>query len=439
MNIEYRNQINVKQNINLQLLKSLNILQSSCLTIRTLINNEVQSNPMLIYDDNDTTTTNNYWNYNNENYENLINKLTYKKTLQDYLREQLYLLNISPKDKIIIEYIIGSLNQSGFFNKQDLDFISTKLKVSQDTVINMLNIVKKLDPPGIACENIQESLLIQLMYKNKHNSLAYIIIKNYFELLIKNNLLEISKKLKISLKELNNNLKIIKSLNIPPIKHFQITQDKIYNNIIPDIIIHKTNNQFVIHINKEFIPLIKINNEYTDLLKKENLNKKDNLFIQKKINEGKHFIESIRKRDITLTKITQSLIDKNFDFFNKKTKILNPLTITKIANQLNIKQSTASRAIANKYILTPFGLFYLRNFFNLKTISIKDIKHSLYNNIKNSIINIILKEKLDNPYSDQKISELLLLKNNIDLKRRTVSKYRNLIGIPNASKRKIIK
>lgn len=365
-----------------------------------------------------------YTSKEKEKHEHFMNSLTNEISLPEHLIEQLKYSDCPNEEIKGALYLIGSLNSKGFLT-EDTSNIARESKIPYKVIEKSKSILQTLEPIGIGAKNIQESLLIQLKNNKLKNSIPFKIVKNHFDLLIRKNSIEISKKLKISVQKVEKAIKDLSNLELNPAKNFN--QD--FNSIIqPDVFIFKdTFNNWRIKLNTEYIPRLKISNIYIKMLSEKKLNKKEKIFINENIKSGKFLINSIQARQNTIERITEKILKAQIDFFNKGIKHLKPLKMSQIAETLELHDTTISRAISNKHIKTPYGIFPFKYFFNSgfnangKYLSNKSIQTMIYEIIKT--------ENPHDPYSDQKIVNILKEKN-IKIARRTVNQYRKILKIP---------
>ncbi len=384
------------------------LLQMNILELKDYVFSEVEKNPLL-------ETEYKYFSFNRyTSYP--IDYLESKKSLFHHLMTQAREF-FKQKDLNIAENIIGNLDENGFFTIS-IKEISKNLKIAENKVKDILNIIQTFDPIGIAAKNLQESLLLQIADKN---SLSYLVIDKYFDKILQNKIPWIAKKLNIESKKLQLLLeKTLKKLDFSPGRSY--SQDSYLTSITPDILIKKEGKNWIVEINEEDIPIFKINQKYKKI---KNLPKKY-LF------SFKHLQKNILLRRKTLIDIAFYIIKKQRAFLMNKAP-LKPMTVKEVAEKLNVHISTISRAISNKYVKCPNAIFAMKAFFT----------NPLFNNETKSQANAIevLKQLIENedkkkPLSDEALSRLMK-KNGFNLQRRTIAKYRKklLIGTSNLRKK----
>lgn len=402
--------LNLKQNMKLILTQnmklSMKILEMPSIKLKEFLQKEVNKNPILevIY------TPNINKNFSDENEPSSpFDFISKQETLLDILEEQISYFKISKKEKNICNYIINNLDNNGYLAISKNDIKKT-FNLSTVELNYIFNLIHTLEPYGICSTNLQESLKIQLRSKNNNDSILFILIDNFLEDLANKNFDFISKKLNISIKKVEEYLNIIQSLNPIPARGYTIANKN--NYIIPEATVKIIDNNLKVILNQDAIPKIKLGN-----FSNNDLNYKNAI----------NLIKAIEKRYITLEKILNLLIIKQHNFFFYGEEFLNTLTLKDIANELNLHISTISRAVKDKYIITPQGIIEIKNLFISNSESII---------IKNLIEEYIHNEDKKFPLSDETISALLKTKG-FEVARRTVAKYRNEIGILPSRDRKL--
>jgi len=352
--------------------------------------------------------------------------LSRPKSLQEYLLEQLL---VQPVKKNILEIgklLIQNLNEDGF-NIEKIDVL-TKGFIPAD-IDEAVSLVRMLDPPGTCTDSFKEALIVQAKIDNNAPSYTIEIIEKYFELLEKEKYREIAKKLEISERKVLNALNYIKTLNPFPGRQFS-TETTIY--VIPDLMITAVNDEIVIRLNKEEIPVLKINRDFSDLHKNKSKlpDKSARQFVGSKIREAEAFISNIYLRNQTLLKTAKAIVHFQEDFFLKGPKFLTPLVIKDISELVGVHETTISRISNRKYVQTDWGIYELRYFFSTalsRTNSKEEMVSSV--SVKHIIKEIIEEKKAKKRLSDQNITDILKEEKGINIARRTVAKYRKELDI----------
>jgi len=352
--------------------------------------------------------------------------------LSEYLYNQLRLTNLNEKELSISEILISMIDEKGFITYSPLE-LSKELNIHLKIIQKILYYIHRIDPIGIGARDVRHSLYIQSLIVYPENNNLQKLIKLYFNDLERLDYKKISKQMKLTEEEIENLTKLIKKLIPFPASQYNY---KKVDYVVPDVFIKETEGEFSILINDEWIPKLKINKEYKKAIIGIN-NSTDKDFIISKMNSAQWLIRSINQRRQTLFKVVNCIIDFQIDFFRMGVSHVKPLTLKDIADKLNMHESTISRITTNKYIQTSWGVLELKWFFSSGVKS-----HS--GNIESSkkihdiIKNLIKEESEKEPLSDQDIVDIME-KQGIDIARRTVAKYRKILQILPANRRKRIK
>lgn len=354
-----------------------------------------------------------------------------RQSFSDNLLSQLRLATDDEQILEIGEYLIGSLDDSGYM-VGSLGDIARTFNVEEEVVSNILELVQTFDPPGVGARDIKECLMLQLERKDMLGSKAAIIISEYFEEFKQRKYLDISKRMKISLKEIQTQAEIIATLDPKPgLSVF--TDNPKY--VIPDLIVDRVDDKYIITLNERNVPRLRISKAYRDELKtnpKITTETKD--FIKGRLKNAKWLIQTIEQRRRTMIKVMECIVDKQRDFFVKGVIALKPLTLQQVAVEIDMHESTVSRVTTSKYVQTPRGVYGLKFFFSAKLSTKSGIDVSS-RSAKMKIEKILQKEDLKKPLSDQKIADILKA-DGLIIARRTVAKYREQLGILPARHRK---
>ncbi len=359
-----------------------------------------------------------------------LNFISNTKSLKEFLQEQILEININTLNKGICGYLIENIDARGYLGCELID-ICSELNIELCVAEEALKILQSLEPVGIGARNLKECLKIQLNRKGIVDEIIYYIIDNYLEYVGEHKLSHISKQLKISLEKVQDICDIIKSLEPKPARGFYTGESIEY--IVPDAFITKIDDEYIIIMNDEAVPRLKINTLYKDIIMHE-IDKKTVNYVKDKINSAIFLINSIDKRKSTIYRILEKIIEVQKDYFDMGDDYLKPMTLKNVADYLGVHESTVSRAINEKYISTNSGIIKIKTLFT-KGLSTEDVADVSTNTIKRTINDLISKEDKKQPLSDQKISELLN-RNGTNIARRTVAKYREELGILPSSKRK---
>ncbi|PLS06956.1 RNA polymerase factor sigma-54 [Neobacillus cucumis] len=351
-------------------------------------------------------------------------------SLEEHLISQLKITNLTAVQLKVIRHLIKNLDENGYFT-EDLVEIARKLRVDHEIVEDCLAIIQTLEPSGIGARDLQECLLMQCYYNNPNNELAQTILTNYFVPFAEKKWKPIAKELSVSLKDLQDVFDEIQKLNPKPAA---MLQKEPTTYIIPDAIIEQTNERLTVRMYDDFLPRIRFNESYYQ--KFHNQNKQVSRFLQDKVQDYQWILRSIEQRKETLIKVVMKIVEKQPAFFQKGSQYLVPMTMKEIANELDIHESTVSRAVREKYVQTPIGTFPLKTFFTSTIQTISDEESTSSAQVKNEISALVAGENKEKPLSDQDMAEQLKQQKGILVSRRTVAKYREQLGIPSSSKRK---
>lgn len=351
-------------------------------------------------------------------------------TLANFLMEQAR--QVSDKEKLsCLKKLIGNLDESGYLTTP-IKEIAILEHIGEEKLLEALELLKEFEPFGVGAANLKECLLIQLKCLGKKKSLAFRVVENCYEDLLHNKIPEIQRRLKCSKKELDYAIyHEIAKLSFQPGSLFQ---QRNAMPIVPDILIEERNGKLVVISNEEeYLPNLCFNRDYLALLSQKDVASDSKEFIRQKVVSAKWLLKNIHHRGETLKKIAYSLLKRQEEFFQSPEGKLAPLTMITLAEELQLHESTIARAVADKYIYTPRGLFPLRFFF---TSALNSSQGEVSSTTAKEIIQEFIKnENKKKPLSDQVLSDKLK-KRGIQCSRRTVSKYRQQLHLGNAHQRK---
>ncbi len=369
-----------------------------------------------------------------------------KKTLNEYLIDQLRLLNLSEDLYLLGDEIIGNLSSDGYLNR-DLDEIVNELRmfehinVTDEQAKSLLSTIQTFEPVGIGARDLRECLLIQLRnlpLDPYYSFLAEEMLNDNFEDFKNKRYDAIKQKMNLTDETLKATVELIQSLNPKPGEGNIDTEQ--LNQITPDFLIEKIEDNFIITLNDRSVPSVTLNKTYLEMIddnkkgKKTKQSKETYKFLKEKFESAKWFIACIQQRRDTLMKIMQAILEKQYQFFEKGSKYLRPMIYKDIADEIGMDISTISRVVNNKYVQSPMGIHELKYFFSegLSTDDGDDISNK---HIKVLLKELIAGESKKTPLSDEKLAEMLNEKG-IHIARRTVAKYREQLKIPVARLRK---
>ena len=465
-------QLKLSQKLSPQQIQLMKLIQLTTVEFEQKITNEIDENPALEKGseslDNDTNeyegdrdegdvNVDEYLsdepdNYNQNYYSNQEEKTNFQTkeslSFHQFLDNQSKNLILTDSEKPICEFLIGSIDESGYLRREIEDIIddlafTQNIVANTNEVLSVLEKIHDLDPPGVGARSLQECLLIQL--KKKNNSKESIInsinlIENEFELFSKKKFSKISEKLNLSQEDLKLVIEEISRLNPKP--GGSITNEFSNNTIIPDFILSIEDGNFIVELNKRNSPELRLSNSYKNILegykndpKKTKSQNQAIQFLKQKLDSAKWFIEAIEQRHQTLFQTVNAIVNFQKEYFlTGEEKNLKPMILKDIAEIINIDISTVSRVANSKYIETPYGIKLLKSYFSegmknmegdeISTIEIKKILQEIVND-----------ENKSKPLSDIELSEKLSEKG-YKVARRTVSKYRENLDISVARLRK---
>ncbi len=354
-----------------------------------------------------------------------------RESLQDHLLWQLHMSRLSKKQVTMGELIISNLDNNGFHVEAPEDLIPQK---EQPLLYSMIEYIQGFDPLGICVKDHRESLLLQARRRKDKPEEVETVLTEFMEFLEKGKYNAIIKQLKITKERWTKIMDFLQSLDpYPGSLYLQSSHDY----IIPDLFVRKREGEFVIVLNDEEIPVLRVN-PFFEEIQKSDLSGEDReagKFVDKRLRDARWFIGTIQQRNLTLLKTATSILEFQRDFFRKGPKYLKPLILKDVAGEIGVHEATVSRITTNKYIQTEWGIFELKYFFS-NPVSGIGAGGSTFSKegVKEVIREIIHEAGKDKKLSDQKISDILA-KKGIRIARRTVSKYRKELEIHSSFKR----
>ncbi|CAM2907848.1 RNA polymerase factor sigma-54 [Rariglobus hedericola] len=358
-----------------------------------------------------------------ERRQHFFDSLVSETSLQEHLIRQAELAD-TPDDVLkAMSYLVGSLDDRGFLTQTPND-VALQTGLPLDCVQEAARQLKTFEPAGIGASSLEECLILQLAVKGRSDSLAARIIREHFALLTRRRIPEIARKLGVHTDDVQDAIEEIGALDPAPGRRFAEDSNRV---VVPDVTIEKDGDEWKIHLNSDYIPKLRISSTYKDLIAKGSLSKQERDYLRERIRSGKFLINSIDQRQQTIERITREIIKVQLDFFEQGVSKLRPLTMTQIADVVGVHETTVSRAIANKYIKTPHGVFDFKFFFTpgYQSESGASVSNT---SVKDMINDLIAGEDRSQPLSDQEIV-VKLEEKGIKIARRTVAKYREELGL----------
>lgn len=358
------------------------------------------------------------------------NTLSQKENLSDHLMWQLQLSSFSPEEEELGALIVGAINEDGYL-QDSLDEIAEKMKVPIEKAEAVLQRVQNFDPPGVGARDLRECLLLQVRFFGHDRQILEKLISEHLSDLERKDYKKIAKGMKISIEEVGNLAKMIHELEPKPGRPF-IESSAQY--ITPDAYVYKVGGDWIVVLNEDGLPKLKLSPFYQNMLRNLNSNENTKEYVQTKFKSALWLIRSIHQRQRTLYKTVKAIVKFQKEFFERGIGHLKPMILRDVAEEIEMHESTVSRVTTNKYVHTPQGIYELKFFFN-NGVPSSEGDSVASEVIKDKIKQIVSQENPKSPYSDQKIVTILK-SHKIDLARRTVAKYRELLGILPSSKRK---
>ena len=385
-------------------------------------------------------------NYSEDNEKDI--PFTSGESFNQYLKTQLHSFSLKGEDLIVAEFIIGSLDPFGYLRRDIIDIsddliFTLGINYSENQIQKILDKIYLLDPAGVGAKNLQQCLELQLIRKPKNQvvDLALKIIKNHFDQFSKKHFEKIKTKLNIDEDLLKKSIKEIEKLNPRPGGSYN-DNNKLNSSIVPDFTIKIVDGELKLELNSRNAPELFVSNEYKNMLagynesKTKNKNQKDAvIFIKQKLDSAKWFIDAIKQRNQTLIYTMTAILNfqKKYFLSGDESKI-KPMILKDIAEKINMDISTISRVANSKYVDTPYGIKLIKSFFSEGIKNSKGEEISTIE-VKKSLEEIIFNEDKKSPYTDDQLTKLLNGKG-YPIARRTVAKYREMIGYPVARLRK---
>ncbi len=371
------------------------------------------------------------------------------KDLTDHLREQMRLLDLTPRQQLLAEEFIGNIAEDGYLGatlEEIVNGVNQVLQAHADaseqdvapqpyTLVEaeeMLRIVQKLDPPGVGARDLRECLLLQLEARGETDTLAYRLVHDAFEDLKAHRWSDLGKRFGLDAVEVQKVADDLAKLDPKPGLQHSSANDAY---IIPDLVVEKIDGEYKVFLNDSGLPRLRISKTYQDIARdKKKFQGENKDFINQRMNSAHWMIQAIEQRRQTMLKVMNFIVDRQREFFEKGVEYLKPLTLREVADVINMHESTVSRVTNEKYVQTPRGLLPLKFFFSsgLSTTTGEDASARA---IRAQIQKMVADEDPKNPLTDQQIVEMFAQKG-VKIARRTVAKYRDQLSILPARMRK---
>ncbi|MBM4760809.1 RNA polymerase factor sigma-54 [Bacillus sp. B15-48] len=354
-------------------------------------------------------------------------------TLQDHLQFQLNVYPLTAQERKIIQFYIQNIDENGYLGTT-IDEACTKLEITADKAEDCLKIIQELDPAGVGARSLNECLLLQLereRYDHESVQLLTTILEDHFLFFAERKWKELAKLIKMDLKEIQKAFDYVQTLNPRPGASFQ--NDKTAY-VTPDVVVKLEGESLTVGLFDDTVPKVTFNERYYQQLAKYK-DSEVSRFLQEKQNDFNWITKSLEQRRETLMRVALKMVEKQEEFFKQGPSFLKPMTMREISEELDIHESTVSRAVREKYIQTPSGTFEMKSLFS-SSIQTTEHDQTSSNHAKAAIELLVKNENKQKPLSDQEIVRLLTERSGIVISRRTVAKYRDQLKIPPSSKRK---
>jgi RNA polymerase sigma-54 factor len=448
--------LSLGQTLSPQMQQSLQFLQAPAMELQSLVQQEIEINPVLeegtdepkvesdTNDDFDkeleqlrqkdeewreyfsqgSTNTPSYNPEAAERRQFLFDSQVEAPHLSDHLMKQLGLATNSTETLRVGEEIIGNLDDAGFL-KIPLVEVAQSAQVSYEVAQSALTLIQSFDPVGVAARDLRECLLIQLQRLGKEGELEAVMVGQYLSELGRKKYQDIARGLKVPLERVQAAAQFIGTLQPRPGSAF--SSDDKQNVVQAELAVQKNGDDWIVIMNDDPVPRLRISDTYKDLLVNNGHDPSLREYLKEKIRSGKFLIKCLHQRQTTIFNIATEIVKRQRAFFEEGVAHLKPLTMNQVAEVVGVHETTVSRAIANKYVQTPFGLFDLKYFFTpgYQTASGEVMSNT---SVKDAIADLIARESTAKPLSDQEIVKILG-ERGIPLARRTVAKYRAELGL----------
>ncbi len=455
MDLQQRPELRQKVTLSPQVYQGLNILAMPVAELQQLIEVEMLENPVLEVDETDSEPVEGEeptedsaedersWDEWIEMYEDLDQIETTSprdpnaeqanteefvggvQSFDDYLLDQLALLDIDEDTQHAAQAVIGSLDHDGFF-RGSLAEVAALVGVDEQAAEAGLKAVQQLDPPGVAARDLAEAMCLQMEFLGIDEPLLMRIVKEHLDDIASNHFRKVARALRVDEAEVRRLVEILKALNPRPAGAFSPGPSPGY--IVPDVTLRRFDDDWLIIPNNEALPTLRVSPRYRAMLKTgSTADDETKRYLKDKIRSAESFIKNVDRRKDTVSRITEIIIDVQRDFFEDGKGPLRPLRLEDVAVEIGVHLSTVSRGVTGKYMATPYGLFELKHFFSggYRTAQGMDVAATT---IKQRLRDLVKAEDIAKPLSDQKLAEILS-DEGVTVARRTVAKYREELGI----------
>ena len=357
--------------------------------------------------------------------------LVSQETMSEKILKQVQDCNVDNKSLRIAEEVLGNLDEQGYLTIEPM-LISDRIQVEEEEVLDVMHLIQRLDPPGLASVNMQDCLLAQAEVRNENN-VAIVILRDYFDDFVNHRYEKIIKNIGSSKHDMNEAMEFIARLNPSPRDDQALTKQNI---VVPDITVEDRNGEFYVVVQDGTLPEIRVSKAYINMLNDHKDQKDVRSFVKKKLESATWFVDAVEQRKMTIQRVMESIIKRQPDYFHSEKRRLQPMILKDIANDIEMDISTVSRVTNGKYVQLPWEIKELKTFFSegIKTDAGDDVSNT---QVKTRLKEIIDNEDKQNPIGDEELTNRLK-DEGYKIARRTITKYREQLKFPTARLRRKI-
>ena len=357
--------------------------------------------------------------------------LVSQETMSEKILKQVQDCNVDNKSLRIAEEVLGNLDEQGYLTIEPM-LISDRIQVEEEEVLDVMHLIQRLDPPGLASVNMQDCLLAQAEVRNENN-VAIEILRDYFDDFVNHRYEKIMENISCSKEDMNEAMEFIARLNPSPRDDQTLTKQNI---VVPDIAVEDRNGKFYVVVQDGTLPEIRVSKAYINMLNDHKDQKDVRTFVKKKLESATWFVDAVEQRKMTIQRVMESIIKRQPDYFHSEKRRLQPMILKDIANDIEMDISTVSRVTNGKYVQLPWEIKELKTFFSegIKTDAGDDVSNT---QVKTRLKEIIDNEDKQNPIGDEELTNRLK-DEGYKIARRTITKYREQLKFPTARLRRKI-
>ncbi|MES9722774.1 RNA polymerase factor sigma-54 [Bacillus safensis] len=429
MSLKLQQEQVLKQVLTPELRQAITLLQLNCTELGEYLDQLALENPLIERKDTDSYQP----VYHKKSHDRMTEpyRTHQKESLQMFLKRQAIDLNLSDKNQRIFYFMIESIDSNGYLN-EPIDAMAAVLEVPAEEVEAVLHQLQSLEPAGIGARSLQECILLQLRRKKERWYEAELIIEEHFFLFARKAWKEIAAKTGVSMKTLQAVQDVVSQLEPRPGLHFSYDEEHLY--IEPDVTITVMQDHITFELNQRAFPDVEMNEGYFAMIQEQKRHEAYT-YLKEKEQQYNWLVQALKQRKQTMTHVVREIISHQTDFFLTGKHKMKPLTMKRIADILQVHESTVSRTVKGKMVQTPYGLMEMKQFFQAKLEGHSLEEASSYT-VKTHIAELIQTENKKKPYSDQQIMTLLQQNFGIRASRRTIAKYREQMNLPSSTLRK---